>query len=195
MTNLTPFLIYVFVVTFTPGPNNVLSMVNGMRYGYLKMLRFLAGIVSGFFIVMFISGLLNVALANLVPDSEHWLKILGALYMFYLAYHVIRSGPIDENSGKGSINTFGFGFTMQFLNIKAILFGVSVYSLFIIEFYKSPWMILLFAIFLAFTAFVATSAWALGGNLFRNFWQKHYRIVNFSMAGLLIYTAIAGLLG
>jgi len=194
MTNLTPFLIYVFVVTFTPGPNNILSMVNGMRYGYKKMLRFLAGIVSGFFIVMFISGLLNVALANLIPDSEHWLKILGALYMLYLAYHVIRSGPVDENLNKGSINTFRFGFTMQFLNIKAILYGISVYSLFIIALYKSPLMIFLFGIFLAFTAFIATSAWALGGNIFKTVGQKHYRIVNFVMAGLLIYTAIASFL-
>jgi len=195
MTNLTPFLIYVFVVTFTPGPNNILSMVNGMRYGYPKMLRFLAGIVSGFFIVMFISGLLNVALANLIPDSEHWLKILGALYMLYLAYHVLRSGPVEESSDNNrSINTFKFGFTMQFLNIKAILYGVSVYSLFIIAQYKNPLMIFLFAIFLALTAFIATSAWALGGNLFKTFGQKHYRIVNFIMAGLLIYTAIASFL-
>jgi threonine/homoserine/homoserine lactone efflux protein len=195
MTNLTPFIIYVFIVTFTPGPNNILSMVNGMRYGYAKALRFLAGIVGGFFIVMFISGLLNVALTNLIPDSGHWLKILGAVYMLYLAYHVIRSGPVEENTQKRSINTFGFGFTMQFLNIKAILFGVSAYSIFIIDLYKSPLMIFLFAIFLALNAFVATSAWALGGNLFRDLGQKHYRTVNFIMAGLLIYTAIAGFLG
>jgi threonine/homoserine/homoserine lactone efflux protein len=170
-------------------------MVNGIRYGYAKMLQFLAGIVSGFFIVMFISGLLNVAIANLIPDSGHWLKILGAVYMLFLAYHVIRSGPVEENTEKRSINTFGVGFTMQFLNIKAILFGVSVYSLFIIDLYKSPLMIFLFALFLTCTTFVATSAWALGGNLFRDFGRKHYRIVNFIMAGLLIYTAIAGFLG
>jgi len=158
MTNLSPFLVYVFVVTFTPGPNNILSMVNGMRYGYQKMIKFLAGIVAGFFIIMFISGLLNVALSSLIPDSELWIKILGAVYMLYLAYYIIRSGPIDETEGNSSINSFKFGFSMQFLNIKAILFGISVYSLFIINLYKSPLMIFLFAIFLAFTAFVATSA-------------------------------------
>jgi threonine/homoserine/homoserine lactone efflux protein len=67
---------------------------------------------------MFISGLLNVAIANLIPDSGHWLKILGAVYMLFLAYHVIRSGPVEENSDNNrSINTFRFGFTMQFLNV------------------------------------------------------------------------------
>ena len=83
---------------------------------------------------------------------------------------------------------------MQFLNIKAILFGVSVYSLYIIGSYTNPLMILLFAVFLAFNALVATSAWALGGNLFKTFGQKHYRVVNLVMAGLLIYTAIASFL-
>jgi len=45
MTHLSPFLIYVFVTTFTPGPNNIVSMSNGMRYGYRNILRFLGGIL------------------------------------------------------------------------------------------------------------------------------------------------------
>jgi cysteine/O-acetylserine efflux protein len=36
MFNLYPFLIYMVITTFTPGPNNILSMNNGLRYGYKK---------------------------------------------------------------------------------------------------------------------------------------------------------------
>lgn len=34
MFNLGAFLSYAFVVSFTPGPNNILSMLNGSKHGY-----------------------------------------------------------------------------------------------------------------------------------------------------------------
>ena len=194
MTHLYPFLIYVFVTTFTPGPNNIMSMAGGMRYSYPKMLRFLLGISTGFFIVLFISGLLNIGLATLIPASEHWLKVLGAVYMAYLAYHVFRSGPVDSPEGSLSTYSFWFGFSMQFLNVKGILYGVTVFSLFITTIYRDPFTIFLFALFLALVGFIAISCWAIGGNVFRNLAQKHYRIFNLAMGGLLIYTAIASLI-
>ncbi|WP_331710011.1 hypothetical protein [Paenibacillus swuensis] len=41
---IVPFLLYVFVTTFTPGPNNLLSMSNAHQYGFKKTLRFIFGI-------------------------------------------------------------------------------------------------------------------------------------------------------
>src|SRR5271169_4180267 len=62
MSTFTPFLIYVLVTTFTPGPNNILSMANAARDGYKGTLRFLAGIFIGFSLVMGLCALLNVVL-------------------------------------------------------------------------------------------------------------------------------------
>jgi threonine/homoserine/homoserine lactone efflux protein len=62
-----------------------MSMTNAMHYGYPRILKFLAGMVSGFFIIMLASGLLNVVLTGWLPALEKWLKILGAVYMLYLA--------------------------------------------------------------------------------------------------------------
>lgn len=194
MANFYPFLVYVVVTTFTPGPNNIMSMVNGMRNSYRLMLRFLGGIFAGFFILMFISGMLNVLLANLLPSLEIWLKVLGVVYMLYLAYHVLRSKPVEGEEGKSALNTFKFGFLMQFLNIKVILFGITVYSLFIVGSYRDPAAIGLFALFLSVVCFIAVSCWALGGNIFRPWLIKYYRIFNLVMAGLLIYSAVASLL-
>lgn len=194
MNNLYPIIAYIFAVSYTPGPNNIMSMVNGMRYGYTKMLRFLVGVVSGFLIVATGGAMVNLFLANYIPDSEIWLKILSAVYMLYLAYHVIRSGPIDDGNEKSAINKFWFGFTMQFMNVKSILFVISVFSMFMSDVSRESGMVLLFVLILGFNTFVATSSWALGGTLFRSLAQKHYRIFNYVMGGLLIYTAIAGLL-
>ncbi len=67
MLNFFPFLAYVVVTTFTPGPNNIMAMSNALRYGYRRTFGFLTGMTAGFFVVMLACGLLNVALANLIP--------------------------------------------------------------------------------------------------------------------------------
>ncbi len=193
MTNLYPFLIYAFVTTFTPGPNNIMAMTNAVRNGFRRTSRFLAGIFVGFLVVMVLCGLLNTALASQIPSIKIWLNILGALYMLYLADHIIRSKPVENEGGENSLNTFKAGFTMQFLNIKVILYGVTVYSLFIIDTYQDPITISLFGIMLATLGLVSTICWAWGGNVFRNFLLKYYRVFNLTMGGLLIYTAIYSL--
>jgi threonine/homoserine/homoserine lactone efflux protein len=182
------------VTTFTPGPNNIMSMTNAMHYGYRGTLRFLAGVVIGFFIVMLTSGLLNVVLTAWLPSIEWWLKILGAVYMLYLAFHILQSKPVELDESRGSDNSLWAGFAMQFLNLKGILYGITVYSLFIVPWHRDPTTIGLFAIVLALVGFVATSSWALGGNMFRSSLQKHYRWFNAAMAGLLVYTAVASVI-
>jgi cysteine/O-acetylserine efflux protein len=193
MINLYPFLIYVVVTTFTPGPNNIMAMTNAMRDGYKKTIRFVFGIVTGFFVVLFISGLLNLALADLLPSVKKWLNILGAAYMVFLAIHIMLSKPIEDDPAGNSLNSFKAGFIMQFLNIKVIVYGITVFSIFIIDTYHDPLSIGIFSLGLALVGYAASTTWAFGGNLFRKFLLNHSRIFNIAMGGLLIYTAIASL--
>jgi hypothetical protein len=55
-------------------------------------------------------------------------------------------------------------------------------------------MVSVFAPLLAAVGIVASSSWALGGNLFRSFLRRYYWQVNLVMGALLIYTAAASLL-
>ena len=193
MINLYPFFVYVFVTTFTPGPNNILSMTNGLRYGYRRTLGFLAGETAGFFIVMLTSGLLNVVLDSLVPQIRTWLNIFGALYMVYLAAHIVFSKSTEEGATQKDLNTFNAGFALQFVNLKGILYGVTVFALFIIPVYQNPFIVGCFALLLSCIGFIAVSSWALGGNLFRSFLRKYEKWFNLAMGALLVYTAIASL--
>jgi threonine/homoserine/homoserine lactone efflux protein len=194
MANLYPFLAYVVVTTFTPGPNNILAMSNAMRFGYKRTLGFLVGMFTGFFLVMLACGLLNVALVNRLPQVRFWLNLLGAGYMVYLAFHIMRSGAMEDSADKRDLNSFTVGFGLQFLNLKVILYGITVYAMFITPTFQNPATVSLFALVLAAIGFIAISCWALGGNIFRQTLRKHYRLFNLAMAGLLIYTAIAALL-
>jgi cysteine/O-acetylserine efflux protein len=194
MPNFYPFLTYVFVTTFTPGPNNIMSMSNAMRFGYRRTLGFLAGMNVGFMVVMLLCGLLNVALVSLLPQVKFWLNVLGAAYMVYLAVHIVRSKPMEEGLQPADLNTFGAGFAMQFLNLKLILYGVTIFATFITPAFQNPIVVSLFAPLLAAVGIVASSSWALGGNLFRSFLRRYYWQFNSVMGALLIYTAAASLL-
>jgi threonine/homoserine/homoserine lactone efflux protein len=194
MLNLIPFITYVVVTTFTPGPNNLLSMSNAMHAGYRKTLKFLAGITTGFLVVMLLCGLLNFALLSLAPKVKIWLNILGAVYMVYLAIHIMLSKPDEGEQASDRMNTFRAGFILQFLNLKGILYGVTVFSNFIVPAYSDPRQVALFAPLLASIGFVAISCWALGGDIFRKTLNRYYRAANIFMGLLLIYTAIASLI-
>ena len=194
MANLYPFLAYVLVTTFTPGPNNILSMSNAMRFGFKRTLGFIAGITTGFCLVMLACALLNVVLASRLPEVQLWLNVFGTGYMVYLAVHVLRSGPVEDDADGRSLNSFAAGFALQFLNVKVILYGVTVFSLFITPVFHNPLSVSLFAPLLAVVGMLATSCWALGGDVFRHALSRHYRLFNVAMASLLVYTAIASLL-
>jgi threonine/homoserine/homoserine lactone efflux protein len=194
MPNLYPFLTYVLVTTFTPGPNNILSMSNAMRYGYRRTLRFLAGVATGFVVMLLMAGLLNVLIERIMPRVHTWLELLGAAYLVYLAAHIAFSKPRDGAPDDPRLNTFGAGFALQFVNLKGILYGVTVFAMFITPIYRDPLVVSLFAGLLACVGFVAVNSWALGGNLFRSFLAKYERWFNLVMAALLVYTAVASLL-
>lgn len=193
MTDLYPFLAYVFVTTFTPGPNNIMAMTNAMRDGYRKTIRFVLGIVVGFFIVLLLSGWLNMVLSDLLPSVRKWLNILSVAYMVLLAIHIMLSKPVEDDPAGKTLNSFKAGLLMQFLNIKVIVYGITVFSIFIIDTYHTPVSISLFALGMALVGYAASTVWAFGGNLFRIFLLKYYRAFNITMGGLLIYTALASL--
>jgi len=197
MINLIPFLSYVFVTTFTPGPNNILSMTNAKKYGFRNSFPFNLGILNGFIILMIACSYFNLFLFNLMPKIEHFVGIFGAVYMLYLAYKVTFDTKIGKDSAKKGTNTYLAGLTMQFFNPKVILYGITVIATFITPYYKSDFALILFSLFLAFIGFVATLCWALFGALFQNFLTKYNKQFNIVMGLLLVYCAISisGLIG
>jgi threonine/homoserine/homoserine lactone efflux protein len=190
--NIFAFLSYVITTTFTPGPNNLMAMSNGLHTGFKRTAKFLGGVFSGFFLVMLICGFVNFALMRLLPSIRLWLNLLGAGYMLYLAFHVMTSKPHEEELNK-SLNTFKAGLSMQFINPKVILYGITVFSNFIIPNYQSTTAVLLFSILLAMVGLTASTSWATFGVIFRTFFLKYAKIINLVMGLLLIYSAIASL--
>src|SRR6185503_3492768 len=108
--NLLAFGMYVVITTFTPGPNNLMAMSNGLHTGFRRTLRFLGGVFAGFIVIMLVCALANFAFMKLLPSIHVWLNLFGAAYMIYLAVHVMRSKPHEEQENE-ELNTFKAGFS------------------------------------------------------------------------------------
>ena len=190
MPNVTAFLSYVIITTFTPGPNNIMAMSNATRYGFKKSIRFNAGVFFGFLILMVLSSFLSVTLYSLIPSIKPVMTFIGASYILWLAWKIYKSKPHAEDESHAT-NTFTAGILLQFVNVKAIIYCITIVSTFIVPYYDSVFVLSMFSLFLASVSFLSTCSWAVFGFLFQKFLFKNERIVNIIMALLLVYTALS----
>ena len=191
MANFSAFLSYVLVTTFTPGPNNIMSMSNASRYGFRKSIKFNLGIFFGFFIVIALCSVFSVTLYKLIPSITPIMTCIGAVYILWLAWKTYNSNPHSEESSEKQTNTFMSGLLLQFVNPKVILYGITTVSTFIVPYYKSVFALAMFSVILAFVGFIATCCWALFGSVFEKFLSKNDKLLNTVMALLLVYCAIS----
>ncbi|MEK5301532.1 LysE family transporter [Bacillus sp. FSL R10-2201] len=185
------FLLFVFVSSFTPGPNNFLAMTYAKQYGLKRSITFCLGVAFGFFIITSLCSFFNIVLINILPLIEFPLKILGVAYMLYLAFKILISKGNTDTNEKSNKNLFLVGIMLQFVNPKGILFGLTVVSTFILPYYHSYSSYLFFSLFLGIVGLMSTFSWCLFGSMFQKLLLKHNRIFNIIMAVLLVFSAIS----
>lgn len=185
-----PFLLYVVVTSFTPGPNNIMSMAFASRTGYKNTLRFILGVAAGTFVIALLASFFNLLLYSFLPKVKVWMSILGGVYLLYLAMKMLLHTPGSNPTHPDKLNSFFSGLLLQFINPKVILYAITAVSTFIIPYYQSIGSLLLFSLFLGFIGYLSTSNWAFFGAVFQQFLAKYDRAFPIVMGLLLIYSAI-----
>ncbi|WP_320171618.1 LysE family translocator [Maridesulfovibrio sp.] len=127
--NFWAFLIFVIVMTGTPGPGNLASMALGQAVGFRRSIPFLSGIVVGGTVMDILSviGLAELFMAS--PRIAAVLKILGLVYILYLAWKVL--GMNAETGSKRKSFRFYEGLMLHPLNPKHYAMTVSAFSQFV----------------------------------------------------------------
>lgn len=185
--NITSFLIYCFIVTFTPGPTNIVILSTVNQFGTRKAMHYTYGATLAFGLLLFLSAILNSVLVTVLPKILILLQIIGSLYMAYLAYQIYKS---DSSKKSSHLNgTFLSGFFMQFLNPKVIIFTLTVIPSFVMKNYTESTVILIFVAVITIIGFLAFIGWVLFGTIFKRFLQKYTKVVNILMAAFLLYAA------
>jgi len=196
-TELTFALIsFYFVMFVTPGPNNVMLFASGVKYGFKKTIPHIFGIPLGhFFQISLISMGLGFVFQT-YPIVQQILKVLGCLYLFFLAYRMFGSLSIKESKETGRPLRFYEAALFQILNPKAWVVAITAVSVF----FPKDESFLTGLLFLAGIAplvnLPSISIWVLFGSYIRAFISnpKVKKIVEIVLAILLVLTGITILL-
>jgi threonine/homoserine/homoserine lactone efflux protein len=100
LSTLALFIPACLALNMAPGPNNLLSLSNATRYGFTRSCAAGFGRLVAFAIMLFMT---SVGLAALFNASEMLfmaIKLVGAAYLFYLAYQLWTSKVVHaEGAG------------------------------------------------------------------------------------------------
>ncbi|WP_445491262.1 LysE family translocator [Niallia sp. 03133] len=193
--SIISFLLFVFVTSFTPGPNTLMAMLFANKYGLKRTTKFCLGVGTGFFLIMILSIYLNVLLKSILPKIELLMTILGVMYMLYLAFKIMTAKNVEKDTEEQKdYNNFLSGMLLQFINPKGILFALSVVSTFILPYHPSHLALSFYSLFLALIGFISTFCWSLFGSLFQKYLSAFRKQFNIIMGSLLIVSVLSILL-
>lgn len=183
------FFSYTIVTALSPGPNNILALNSTGNFGLKRSRGLLFGIYTGFLGVMAVCGVFSTLLVKMLPNILVYMKYLGTAYIAWLSYHVAISKP-NEVTENANSQSFWKGFILQFMNVKIILWGITAFTSFVLQYYHSSIIILGFILLLSVIGDGATHVWAVAGSAFNGLLKKYWRIINIGMATLLLYSAV-----
>ena len=182
------FLVFMVVMYFTPGPNNIMLLSSGLTYGFRRTIPHIVGIVLGFaFMVAAVGlGLGTVFLAY--PILQTILKYAGAAYLIYLAAVIAMSGPAKPGGedGRGPMTFWGAAM-FQWINAKGwvIVIGTITAYAAIAQF---PVNIAIQTLISLLVGTASTVVWAFFGSVLRPVLtsERLVRAFNILMAILLL---------
>jgi threonine/homoserine/homoserine lactone efflux protein len=125
-----PCATYAFVMSITPGPNNVMLTAAGANFGLRRTVPHILGISCGFGAqVAAVCGGLGIVFTRW-PQLHQALKWAGAAYLLYLGWQMLRAHSAQAG-GAGKPITFLEAAAFQFLNPKAWVISLTAATLFL----------------------------------------------------------------
>lgn len=191
--DLAAFASYVLLSSVTPGPNNLMALSYASRCGVRRTIPFLLGMWLGFLVVLSGCALSAHVLYTVLPAAEPVMRWLGAAYLVWLAWSTGRAhGDAALPDPKRVLLS---GMLLQFVNVKIILYGITVWSVFLLPTHPGPQTMAALTLLLATVGPAAAMLWAGAGAVLERTIARHERAVARVMALLLLWCAVSVLIG
>jgi threonine/homoserine/homoserine lactone efflux protein len=130
MIDPLPFVTYTFVMSITPGPNNVMLTASGARFGFRRTLPHILGIVCGFIVQLLAVCAGLSTLFTRWPALQSTLAWVGAAYLVYLGWQMLGRGDAQSRDAHEPVSFLQATF-FQFLNPKAWVMSITAATLFL----------------------------------------------------------------
>ena len=128
--NLLPLIFFSIAAAFTPGPNNIVGSYSGFNFGIKRSIPLILGVTFGYTTLITLSAAgLNVIFTT-YPILKTIIKVIGSLFLIYLAYKISFQNQIKEKIIKNPV-TFYDTFIFQFVNPKGVFAAITSISLFV----------------------------------------------------------------
>ena len=191
LTQLVPLILFGIAAGFSPGPNNIVTSHSAFNFGFKKTIPTMLGVVFGWTLLSIFLVYGSGILFNNFKYSQIIIKILGSIYLLFLAYKISFFKTKIKTKIKKPVN-FLNTFFFQFVNPKSIIAGSTAVSLFIdtqINFLRDS---ITFVVLMFLIAVGSQITWCLTGTYLRKFATSEQFINNFNyfMSFLLIVCVI-----
>lgn len=188
-----PLILFCFSTSITPGPNNIMIMMSGAKFGLLKSMPHYLGICIGFNLMVFLVGIGLGEIFNQLPILHTGIKYLGTLYMLYLAVSLIRSTEgLHGATEQSKPLTFIQAILFQWINPKAWIMAVGVIATYSAPNLNSVYQSLIITSVFFITGLPCIGSWFVFGiGISRYLSSKlHMKIFNIIMGILLIISIL-----
>ncbi|HGM5579965.1 TPA: LysE family translocator [Pseudomonas putida] len=185
---LTAFILFAFVSSITPGPNNTMLLASGVNFGVRRSIPHAMGISIGFMLMVLGVGFGLGELFKAWPPLYSILRYVGAAYLLYLAWKIATSGPISGDAARARKPlSFWGAAAFQWVNPKAWVMAVGA----ITTYTPAQGYVLNVIVIAALFALVnlpSVGIWVMFGSALRNLLQnpRWLMLFNVLMALLLV---------
>ena len=175
-----------FSMGFTPGPNNAVASYSAFNFGLKKTLPIIFGVGLGYTVLVILLIFALISVFQKYPYLQEIIKILGSIFLIYLAYKISFSKRRSNSSAENPVK-FYETFFFQFINPKGVMAGITLISKFVIQedYINSAVTVILVC---GITAFFSITSWAFLGKFLRKF-ATNYKFIkrfNYAMSVLLV---------
>lgn len=190
VTWVTAIATFAFIMTFTPGPNNIMLATSGANFGVRRSMPHVLGVTLGFpaMLLVVASGI------SFILEYESLrilLRLFGLGYILYLAYIM---ATLNRLSGENVSTPLSFwqAALFQWVNPKAWAQAIGASSAYLSVEYDRTMQILAMAVVFIPIGIASSFAWAVFGTQFAKLLnsQRKLHVFNLCMAAALLVTVM-----
>jgi threonine/homoserine/homoserine lactone efflux protein len=189
VNDVLALVLFAFVSTVTPGPNNVVLWASGMRFGVRATVPHVLGSAIGVGSLVALAALGVAAVLSAVPGSDVTLRVVGTVYLVYLAYRVAGSSAPGSGQAPQPLTVWE-ATIFQFLNPKAYLFALAAVSTYRPGGLQVVVGSALVVVVIMIIVLPSATIWAAGGRLLAPLFASpaRHRALTVALAALLAAT-------
>jgi threonine/homoserine/homoserine lactone efflux protein len=198
-----PLVLFAFIGSMTPGPNNLMLLASGTNFGFRRSVPHILGVTLGFGFMVISAGAGLMQVFHAFPPAYIALKVLCIGYLAYLAWKIATAAPLKKADGPAETDsearplTFLQAALFQWVNPKAWGMAISAVSTYAPDASASGNLAALLAVLVIGGVFImtgtlSTTTWTAMGTALREWLSdpKRLRIFNVSCAIALLASVI-----